>query len=139
MDTDCLIGVFRQVSKDLDNQLKARIKSDGLPIIVSHIPLFYTLPETGESMPFNEITRDMAVSKSSLSDILKRNEDHGLIYREENKDDKRVVNFGMTLDGIGIKKALISIEDDLLLELMKDLSEDEKNMLDTMIRKIAKK
>ena len=137
MEARCLIGVFRQIAKDLDKQLKRRIELDGLPILVTHIPLFYILPESGESIHFNELSAEWVISKSSLSDLLKRYEENGLIYREDNLEDKRVVNFGMTPEGIAIKRKLVQIEDDLLLEMMKDLDVDERDALESMLRRIG--
>ena len=137
MEQRCLIGVFRQIAKDLDKQLKIRIRNEGLPILVTHIPLFYILPESGESIPFNDLSNEWEISKSSLSDLVKRYEELDLIYREDSQSDKRVVNFGMTDKGIEIKNKLIMIEDDLLMELMKDLEKSERALLETMLKRIG--
>jgi DNA-binding MarR family transcriptional regulator len=136
MEARCLIGVFRDISKELDKQVKKRIKEEQLPILSTHIPLFYILPETCETMAFNELSSEWDISKSSLSDIIKRYEELDLIYRMDSEVDKRVIQIGMKDKGLEIKRKLIEIEDELLEELMVDLTSKEKDSLEKMLRKL---
>ncbi|MCH4889234.1 winged helix DNA-binding protein [Acidaminobacter sp. JC074] len=137
MEARCLIGVFRQISKELDKQLKRRINQEDLPVLVSHISLFYILPSNGDHIAFNQLTDRWEISKSSLSDILKRYEEIGVIYRIGCPYDKRVVNFGMTDKGMAIRDKLNQIEDELLINLMVDLNQKERRTLESMLKRIS--
>ena len=139
MEARCLIGVFRQISKDLDKELKVKLKERRVPILVAHITLFYILPQDGETLAFNLLLKKWHISKSSLSDILKRYEQEKLIYRKDSHVDKRVVEFGLSSRGLKVIEDLIHIEDELLEDLMINLKENEKVYIERMLRKIVKK
>lgn len=54
--------------------------------------------------PATKVAPLMGMSSSSLSRLLKNMEDSGLIYKESNSLDKRVVKVFLTEKGVGLRK-----------------------------------
>jgi DNA-binding MarR family transcriptional regulator len=57
-----------------------------------------------EGIPVTKIAPNMGVEPTSLSRLLNTMEDKGLIYREKDKLDRRVVNLFLTEKGMALKR-----------------------------------
>ncbi|NOX84583.1 MAG: MarR family transcriptional regulator [Chlorobi bacterium] len=65
----------------------------------------YALTYIGkEGIPATKIAPMMGMTSSSLSRLLKNMEDTGIIYREPDQEDKRVVRIFLTEKGIELKE-----------------------------------
>lgn len=95
-----------------------------------------------EGVPATQIAPLMGMEPTSLSRLLKGMEDNGLIFREKDKQDKRVVNIFLTDKGVNkrkiSKKIIVDFNDkiekhisqeklDCFVEVLQQLNELTKN------------
>ena len=106
-----------------------------MPILRNHIPLFYILSDDGTPLIFNEIANIWNISKSSLSDIITKYENQGLIKKCSCSEDKRSVYISLTPEATIIKKKLCEIEDEFLNLLLKNFDKDQWNTFEDDIDK----
>ncbi|MTI69343.1 MAG: MarR family transcriptional regulator [Firmicutes bacterium] len=135
MSIDCIIGKINLISSVADSYIKKRIKEEKLPILRSHIPLFYILPENGEGMLFSELKERWQISKSSLSDIINRYESHKLINKCQCSEDKRSIILSLTKEAIDIKIKLEEIEEEFLDLLLVDFEKEERKNFEDSLNK----
>ena len=135
MKARCVIGTIDQLSSVLDSHVKDKLKKYDVPVVKRHVPLFYILPETGDKIMFNEITRRWKISKSSLSDIINKYEELGLISKCECSKDKRSCYISLTKEGVDIKRKLYDIDDEVLSELLSDFDMHERALLEAFLNK----
>lgn len=140
MSRKCTIGNINELSSLANKFVVDKIKERGLPILKSHIPLFYILSEDGEAMLFNELASEWIISKSSLSDILSRYEKLGMVKRITCCEDKRNVFVNLTDKGLEVQKTLDIIEREFLDILLKGFKDEKKkglfNDIDMCLRNI---
>jgi len=135
MESRCVIGILNMISSKLDEAVKKKIIKENLPILKNHIPLFYILTEDKTPMLFNEIATKWNISKSSLSDIVKKYENLGLIKKHTCNKDKRSYYISLTDESIKIKKVLYQIEDKILEKLMRNFNENDKALFNNFLDK----
>ncbi|MGL4849043.1 MAG: winged helix DNA-binding protein [Clostridium sp.] len=123
MECKCIIGNINEISKISDKFIDKKIKNDNLPILRNHIRLFYILPHTKEKMLFNEVWKTWGISKSSLSDIVVKYVNLGIIEKIDCPEDKRTVYLRLTEKAFNIIEKLDSYEEEftnIILEGFKD-------------------
>ncbi|MGL5312099.1 MAG: MarR family winged helix-turn-helix transcriptional regulator [Peptostreptococcaceae bacterium] len=135
MKRECIIAKIRTISLQSDKFLNKRIKEENLPILRNHIPLFYILPYNGEKILFNELAKTWDISKSSLSDIVNKYESLNLVTKCSCTDDKRSVYIGLTKNALYIKDKLDEIEDEFLDILLKNFTNEEREIYEIYIKK----
>jgi DNA-binding MarR family transcriptional regulator len=86
----------------------------------------YALVNIGkDGIPSTKIAPMMGMTASSLSRLLKKMEDDGLVYKGEDKIDKRVTLIFLTKKGIEIKKQVEEVVLDFNHRLMKKLNKKD--------------
>jgi len=125
MRNECLIGYMRQIVSLTDQYITKRLKEEDLSLSSAHIPLFYILPQDGSPMLFNEIVEIWNKSKSTLSDIVTKYVESGLVQRCECADDKRNVYVSMTPKALQILDDLGNIGQEISGKLFEDLNEKD--------------
>lgn len=135
MKYNCVIGKIREISFIADNFITKRIKEENLPILRNHIPLFYILPENGNGMLFNELSSTWNISKSSLSDIISKYENLGLVNKCDCAEDKRSIYISLTAKSIDIKSKLDIIEEEFLNLLLINFDIQERDVFEDYIDK----
>lgn len=135
MNKKCIIGKINEISSNANKFISKRIKEKGLPILQNHIPLFYILPEDGSALLFNEISNIWEISKSSLSDIINRYENIGLIKKCMCSEDKRSVYISLTKEAIDIKRALENMEAEFLDLALCNFDNNERQTFEENIDK----
>ena len=77
-----------------------------------------------EGTPATKVAPLMGMSSSSLSRLLKNMEDTGLIYKESNSKDKRVVKVFLTEKGVelrrNVKRAVIGFNEKICEKISKE-------------------
>lgn len=134
MDRRCIIGKIRSIATKSDKFVDKKIKEKNLPVLKNHIPLFYILPENKEKMIFNELAKEWEISKSSLSDIVNKYENLGIVEKCVCPNDKRLIHVKLTDKALEIKSKLDEIEEEFLDVLLKDFSKDERVIYETYIK-----
>lgn len=126
MSLTCVIGKINQLNKLAEDYIAMRLKKDQIPVLMSHISLFYILPENGEVLKFQDLVDVWGVSKSSASEVIVKYEDLGLIEKIACKEDKRSVYVSLKPEAIALKRKFESIEKDFIEIVLADMTESER-------------
>jgi len=102
----------------------------------------YALINIGkEGIPATKIAPLMGMTSSSLSRMLKNMEEDGIIYRNQDKNDKRIVNISLTDKGCNmrgkVEEVVLKFNDELFKKLdLKDLQAFERvnNMIKEQVK-----
>ena len=78
-----------------------------------------------EGTPATKVAPLMGMSSSSLSRLLKNMEDNGLIYKESNLKDKRVVKVFLTEKGIVLRRKVKTVVLGFNEKIRKKISKEE--------------
>lgn len=135
MKKGCILGKINEINSISNKFIAKKIKEEGLPILQNHIPLFYILPEDGSTMIFNEIANIWQISKSSLSDIINKYENQGLVNKDSCSEDKRSVYISLKPEALYIRQKLESIEKEFLILMLKNFSQNEQQDFEENIDK----
>jgi DNA-binding MarR family transcriptional regulator len=138
MEKKCVIAKLNIISEASSKFLTRRIKEEQLSILQNHAMLFNILPEDGSKMLFNEISSAWKISKSSLSDIINKYENQGLIKKCICDADKRSVYISLTSEAIYIKQKLQNIEQEFLNLLLEDFDQEQRKIFEANIDKALK-
>ena len=91
-----------------------------------------------EGIPVTKIAPLMGIEPTSLSRLLKTMEEKGLIYREKDLIDKRVVNIKLTPKGFDLKKISRKIVLDYNKMIKDNIDEEELEAFFKVMVKIRK-
>jgi DNA-binding MarR family transcriptional regulator len=138
MRSKCIVSKINRISEASDKFLTKRIKEEQLPILKNHATLFDILPEDGSTLLFNEVASIWEISKSSLSDIINKYENQGLIKKCMCSEDKRSVYISLTPDAIHIKHKLERMEKEFLDLVLSDFDGDQRKIFEENIDKVMK-
>ncbi|MFH1000076.1 MAG: MarR family winged helix-turn-helix transcriptional regulator, partial [Bacteroidota bacterium] len=75
--------------------------------------------------PATRVAPIMGMSSSSLSRLLKNMEDNGLIYKESNSADKRVVKVFLTEKGVELRREVKRVVLDFNSKIIEKVSPEE--------------
>lgn len=103
----------------------------------------YALINIGkEGVPATKIAPMMGMTSSSLSRLLKNMEDDGLIYRENDIEDKRIVKIFVTDKGLKLREAVKNVVVNFNKNLLSQISKEEmksfvkvNNLIKIQVRK----
>ena len=91
-----------------------------------------------DPMPQRDLLEEMGLARATLSELLTRLEEKGLIERSRSKADRRAINVSLTKKGKAASKKVVSIESDIADEAFAPLSAAQKgemkSMLDAMLQ-----
>lgn len=135
MKKGCILGKINEINSISNKFIAKKIKEKNLPILLNHIPLFFILPEDGSPMIFNEVSSIWEISKSSLSDIINKYENQGLIKKCDCSEDKRSVYISLKPEALYIVEVLRNIEAEFLNFMLSNFDSDEKKLFEENINK----
>ena len=103
-------------------------------------PQYYVLATIGYSgmLPFGEIGTKMMVTVSNLTGIVDRLEEKGLVARERDKQDRRVVYVKLTDKGSKLYKVAISTFEKSVAKVFSPLNPSQQKELSSLLRKIQR-
>lgn len=127
MSLTCIIGKLNRLNQMAESYVTMRLQRDQIPVLRSHLPLFYILPADGAQMRFQELVDRWGASKSTISEIVAKYEHLGLLEKCVCGEDKRNVFIAMKPEAIALKKQFEGIEQDFLEHILANLSESERN------------
>lgn len=88
----------------------------------------YALINIGkDGIPATKIAPIMGMTSSSLSRLLKEMETNGLIYRQHDDEDKRVVRIFLTKEGLKLREKVKEVVVNFNRNLFKKVSSEEIN------------
>lgn len=85
----------------------------------------------------SEIARSVSLSQATITNILNRLEDHGLVTRARSKRDKRRVNISLTEDGIALLKTAPQPLQDCFIERFGALKKWEQHQIIASLERLA--
>ncbi|EHI97361.1 MULTISPECIES: MarR family transcriptional regulator [unclassified Clostridium] len=138
MEKKCIIAKLNMISDASNKFLTRKIKEEQLSILQNHAMLFNILPEDGSKLLFNEIASTWKISKSSLSDIINKYENQGLIKKCVCDSDKRSVYISLASKGIYVKQKLQGVEQEFLNLLLEDFDQEQRTTFEDDIDKALK-
>ncbi len=136
MNSNCVIGSIRHVSSMIEKFIAQEVKNLDYTISKNHILLFYLLPGDGEKMIFNVLCTKWGISKSSLSDIIKKYVALGFVEKQECNDDKRVIYLRLTVKGEKIRKELVNVEDGFKKKMFEGLDAKQQKTFETLLNQV---
>lgn len=92
--------------------------------------------DNGEQTP-KQIAEILSLDGSTISGIIDRMKNKGLIERVFNNDDRRTLNIVATKHGLELKDSIEKVVDDVNVKVLKMFSPEEKNQLLNYLRAIA--
>ena len=91
-----------------------------------------------DSMSQRDLLEEMGLARATLSELLTRLEEKGLVERTRSKADRRVIIVSLTKKGKAAGKKVVDIESDIADEAFAPLSDaqkdDMKSMLDAVLQ-----
>jgi DNA-binding MarR family transcriptional regulator len=103
-------------------------------------PQFYVLATLGYAggLPFGEIGEKMMVTVSNLTGIVDRLEEKGLVARERDSDDRRVIRVRLTERGAKLYKGTIPLFEKCISQFFSPLSRAQQKELAALLRKLIR-
>ncbi len=101
-------------------------------------PQFYVLATIGYlgGVPFNEIGAKMMVTVSNLTGIVDRLEEKGIVARERDKHDRRVIHVKLTEKGKKLYKVSVVTFENSVSKFFSPLDRSQQKELSTLLRKL---
>ena len=114
----------------------AREASQRVGVTATQLNVLKLLEEIGE-LSLSELSRLLAAQNSSVSCIVDRMVQAGLVAREQSPDDRRVWRIRMTPKGEEIARRTEVLPWDLLRDALGSLDRQEKAQLTSILEKVA--
>ena len=101
-------------------------------------PQFYVLATIGYAggLPFGEIGEKMMVTVSNLTGIVDRLEEKGLVARERDVHDRRVIRVRLTEKGSKLYKNTIPLFEKSISQFFSPLDKSQQKELSSLLRKL---
>ena len=103
-------------------------------------PQFYVLATIGYAggLPFGEIGEKMMVTVSNLTGIVDRLEEKGLVARERDAHDRRVIRVRLTEKGFKLYKNTIPLFEKSISQFFSPLDKSQQKELSSLLRKLIR-
>jgi len=101
-------------------------------------PQFYVLATIGYlgGVPFGEIGAKMMVTVSNLTGIVDRLEEKGIVVRDRDKHDRRVIHVKLTEKGKKLYKVSITTFENSVSRLFSHINKSQQKELSTLLRNL---
>ena len=133
-DYEELLVALRQISRAIDIHSKQLLRETGLT--TSQLLILQSIQKNGHSTP-TAIARDIHLSQATVTNVLLRLAQHGLINREKSGGDRRSTRISLTPEGSArVKSAPELLQAGFLREFRK-LEPWEANMLTSALQRVA--
>ncbi|BCS93718.1 MAG: MarR family transcriptional regulator [Metallosphaera javensis (ex Sakai et al. 2022)] len=137
LDVEVLVRISR-VYRAVKREFNRRLESHGLNYI--DFLILMTVKESPKSMVY--LAKEVLMTQAGITAAIDRLEEKGLVKRERDREDRRIINVQITDLGVKATEEAMQIYEEMASELMKDLSVEEKErliaLLDLVQDKIVK-
>ncbi len=122
------------------NLLSNKKLQDALEKLDLTSPQFYVLATIGYAggLPFGEIGEKMMVTVSNLTGIVDRLEEKGVVARERDARDRRIVRVRMTEKGARLYKNTIPLFEKCIAQFFAPLDKSQQKELSSLLRKLIR-
>ena len=120
------------------NLISNKKLQDDLEKLDLTLPQFYVLATIGYAggLPFGEIGEKMMVTVSNLTGIVDRLEEKGLVARERDAHDRRVIRVRLTEKGSKLYKNTIPLFEKSISQFFSPLDKSQQKELSSLLRKL---
>ena len=91
-----------------------------------------------DQIPINDLSKETALSKSSLTTMLERLEKSGHLIRKKSEIDKRITIVCLTAKSSSLRSDYQKISTDMIDLFYKDFTDDEISQFELSLKKILK-
>ena len=122
------------------NLISNKKLQDDLEKLDLTLPQFYVLATIGYAggLPFGEIGEKMMVTVSNLTGIVDRLEEKGLVARERDAHDRRVIRVRLTEKGSKLYKNTIPLFEKSISQFFSPLDKSQQKELSSLLRKLIR-
>ena len=122
------------------NLLSSKKLQDDLERLNLTPPQFYVLATIGYAgeLPFSDIGKKMMVTVSNLTGIVDRLEEKGVVARERDSRDRRVVRVTLTDKGLKLYKSTIPLFEKSISQFFSPLGKPQQKELAALLRKLIR-
>jgi len=122
------------------NLISNKKLQDDLEKLDLTLPQFYVLATIGYAggLPFGEIGEKMMVTVSNLTGIVDRLEEKGLVARERDVHDRRVIRVRLTEKGSKLYKNTIPLFEKSISQFFSPLDKSQQKELSSLLRKLIR-
>ena len=127
--------LIKKIHDNLEKKINKSLKDSDLTM--SQMEALIILSEhTDGQMSLKALEHELHVAQSTAAGIVSRLEQKGFIEAYGQSDDKRIKNIRITENGMKYCESAAKDMDKVERELLKNLTEDEKNTLNQLLGKI---
>lgn len=130
-----LVRVLFQI-RHLKTGKASRAMSE-LGISASHIRVLYTLAHTDKAIPMKELASALDLTPPSITSLIRRLDEAGLITRTADTSDSRVALIALTDEGQALLRAFYEQQVSHMDALLSTLSDDEQAQVLRLLERAA--
>ena len=131
---DAVLIALRKVIRATDLHSKYLAKNTGLT--TAQLLILQSIQNMGE-VSIGEISKKISLSQATVTSILDRLADKGLVYRERSTEDKRKVHAYLTEDAAALIKDAPAPLQERFTKQFRALNEWEQSMMISSLQRIA--
>jgi DNA-binding MarR family transcriptional regulator len=131
---DAVLIALRKVIRATDLHSKYLAKNTGLT--TAQLLILQSIQNMGE-VSIGEISKKISLSQATVTSILDRLVDKGLVYRERSTEDKRKVHAYLTEDALALIKDAPAPLQEQFTKQFEALNDWEKSMMISSLQRIA--
>ena len=131
---DAVLIALRKVIRATDLHSKYLAKNTGLT--TAQLLILQSIQNMGE-VSLGEISKKISLSQATVTSILDRLVDKGLVYRERSTEDKRKVHAYLTEDAVALIKDAPAPLQEQFTKQFEALNEWEQSMMISSLQRIA--
>lgn len=136
MSTDLDLIIETMIYLETESRRLAKDAASRLGITATQLNVLKLLQEIGE-LSLSELSRRLASQSSTVTGIVDRMVQAGLVMREQSAEDRRVWRIRATAKGADLARRSEVLPWDLLKSALLALEEREKSALVAILRKVA--
>jgi len=118
----------------VNHEIQKTLKKENLT--PSQLDILVCLGRTG-GLTLGEIGNRLLVSGGNITGVVDRLERSGYVYRDRDKDDRRVVRAKLTPEGAELHKEILPVFKRKLNEIMNVLEPEEQRQLNRLLKKLS--
>ncbi|WPX08665.1 MarR family winged helix-turn-helix transcriptional regulator [Anaerocellum danielii] len=141
MENECEEKLIYEILRTIRRKLNNRLKSEELfdcheSLTFAEQQVIMVLSENSQPMTMKDIASELGISPSTLTGIVDKLVEKGIVKREPDPQDRRKIQVFLTEEGKNIVEKVNEFRTRVLEPILKNLSPEEINLLKKIIQKI---
>ena len=131
---DCIVFIMAKSYQKLQGEFKKLLEPYGLTTLQF---LTLALLNTEQDVSATDICDRLLIDKSTLSGVLERLDEKGLVVKRPDRNDRRALSISMSPSGSRVADQLSQIPETINEIAMKSMSSEEKLLLKRLLKDIC--